>query len=190
MSSLSSNEALAKPCENRAGFTIVELLAVIMIMAILGGIILGIAGYASRRAAEANAQATLQQLRNALEDYRLQYGQYPPIEVDRIRNPSDPQMVYQLAGGGIRTVAETNGVWQVRVVGPQFLWETLHGFNPELDRSTREEDPPKDPYEDPWGNVYVYHRTGRFSYELFSWGENGIQFDISPTDRNRNLTIE
>jgi len=62
---------------SRAGFTLVELMAVIVVMAILGSIVLGIAGYAGRRAAESKAHAELQSIRNAMEEYRLHFGRYP-----------------------------------------------------------------------------------------------------------------
>lgn len=151
----------------RAGFTMVELLAVVVIMALLGGIVMGIASYASRRAAEAEAQATLQRIRNALEEYRLQYGRYPSID------------------GAV--VADA---WD-QTFGGEPLWRILAEFDPDLDREKGlEQNPPRDPFEDPWGAIYVYHSTGRFSYELFSWGANGIQDGVLPTERNRVLTIE
>ena len=66
---------------NRSGFTLVELLAVIMIIAVLGGIVLGIAGYAARRSEDSRARADLQLLRNALEEYRLERGAYPAMDM-------------------------------------------------------------------------------------------------------------
>jgi len=53
------------------------MMVVIMIMAILGSIVFGITGYAGRKAANARAMAGLQQIKNALEKYRLDYGGYP-----------------------------------------------------------------------------------------------------------------
>ncbi len=66
-----------RPARKKAGFTIVELLAVVAVMAILAGIVLGIAGYAARRASDAQARADLEKLRNALEEYRLYAARYP-----------------------------------------------------------------------------------------------------------------
>lgn len=63
---------------NKSGFTLVELLAVTLIMALLAGIVVGLSGYASRRASESQVKAELQLLRNALEEYRLNRGSYPP----------------------------------------------------------------------------------------------------------------
>ena len=63
----------------RKGFTLIEMMVVVMIMAILGTIVLGITGYAGRKAASARAMAQIQQIKNALERYRLDYGGYPTV---------------------------------------------------------------------------------------------------------------
>jgi general secretion pathway protein G len=60
----------------RGGFTLIELMVVIMIMALLGSIVFGITGYASRKAASSRALAQIQQIKNALEGYRLEWGMY------------------------------------------------------------------------------------------------------------------
>jgi len=65
---------------SRAGFTLIELMAVILVMAILGSIIVGVSGYAGRRSAESKARAELQIIRNALEEYRVDRGTYPDQE--------------------------------------------------------------------------------------------------------------
>lgn len=59
------------------GFTMIELLTVVMVMAILAGIVLGISGYASKKADNAKAMSDLQKIRNALDAYQIQYGFYP-----------------------------------------------------------------------------------------------------------------
>ena len=61
----------------RGGVTLVELMVVILLMAILGGIVLGVTGYAGRKGARARAFAEIEQLKNALEKYRLKQGAYP-----------------------------------------------------------------------------------------------------------------
>ncbi len=61
----------------KRGFTILELLAVMAIVAILAG--LGAKGYrlARRQAKEGQAAAEIEILRNALNEYRVEYGRYP-----------------------------------------------------------------------------------------------------------------
>lgn len=60
-----------------AGFTLVELMTVIAIIAILAGLVLGISGYATKKADQSRAMADMEKIKNALEEYRLQYGEYP-----------------------------------------------------------------------------------------------------------------
>jgi general secretion pathway protein G len=61
----------------RHGFTILELLVVMAIIAILAG--LGSKGYSSakRQAKESRAKVEIEKLRNALNEYRVEYGGYP-----------------------------------------------------------------------------------------------------------------
>jgi type II secretion system protein G len=63
----------------RSAFTLVELLSVIAIIGILAGLIIGIAGYASRKADRGKAISEMQKLKNALEEYRVVRGQYPDL---------------------------------------------------------------------------------------------------------------
>ena len=68
---------MSKPRKGRAGFTMVEIMAVILLIFVLAAMVVGISGYVTRKGAEAQARAELQQLRNALEEYRIATGSYP-----------------------------------------------------------------------------------------------------------------
>lgn len=59
------------------GFTLIELLVTIAIIAVLVGIVAGVAGVANRKSKESQARAGLQEVANALEDYRARYAKYP-----------------------------------------------------------------------------------------------------------------
>lgn len=63
--------------ETKRGFTLLELLAVMAIIVLLAG--LGAKGYrlARRQAKEGRAMAELETLRNALNEYRVEFGRYP-----------------------------------------------------------------------------------------------------------------
>lgn len=68
---------MRKMSQRGAGFTLIELLVVITIIAILSAIILNTAGSIQKNAARKRAQAEIQALSNALEQYKIDYGDYP-----------------------------------------------------------------------------------------------------------------
>jgi prepilin-type N-terminal cleavage/methylation domain-containing protein len=86
-----------------AGFTIIELLMVIAIMAIVAGLIVGLAAVSGDSRKINRARTELARLVTLIEAYKSKVGVYPPD------NPSHPHinsLVYEL-GGAIRHDAET-----------------------------------------------------------------------------------
>ena len=62
---------------SRSGFTLVELLVTTAIIGILIGIVFGVSGLAAKKSDNSKALAEMHKIRNALEEYRLQFGSYP-----------------------------------------------------------------------------------------------------------------
>jgi prepilin-type N-terminal cleavage/methylation domain-containing protein len=70
-------EAHLKRQARLRAFTLIELLTVIAIIAILAAITFGVVKGVNERAAVAQAKSELSSLSQALEAYKLQYGDYP-----------------------------------------------------------------------------------------------------------------
>jgi len=68
-----------KMLRGKGAFTMIEVLAVMVIIMLLAGMVLGMAGYARRKATESRALASVQRLCNAISEYQLQYGYLPPV---------------------------------------------------------------------------------------------------------------
>lgn len=62
-----------------SAFTLIELLIVITIIMILAALVVGGATYANRAAAENRARSEIRALELALQEYRLDNGEYPPV---------------------------------------------------------------------------------------------------------------
>jgi|GEM_PF-3117614 len=66
----------------RQGFTLVELLTVIIIVGFLAAMVAGVAPQAMRSVKQSSIRAEIQQLCMALESYKAEYGEYPPDGTD------------------------------------------------------------------------------------------------------------
>lgn len=64
--------------KNRAGFTLVELLTVVIIIGFLAGLVAGTAPAVLRSTKSSAIRSEIQQLSMALEAYKAEYGEYPP----------------------------------------------------------------------------------------------------------------
>jgi prepilin-type N-terminal cleavage/methylation domain-containing protein len=62
------------------GFTLIELMLVILVIGIVGGIIFSGAGYLFEKQSIKTAQAEIEILKIALNEYHRKEGEYPPIE--------------------------------------------------------------------------------------------------------------
>ncbi len=146
-------------------FTLIELLTVISIIGILAAISLGVVRGVRERAALSQAKAELASLAQALEAYKLQYGDYP--QTGPAQNQPDPALAApsDTDGPGILFNALTGkrGPAGALIAGRSFV---------ELSRYTLQ-NPTALPAEgnstlqarnallDPWGNRYLYYyKTG------------------------------
>lgn len=132
----------------RRGFTMVELLAVITIIMILAGLVLGAAAWASRKGDLARCQGRMQLLKNALDEYKLDYGKVPQGSYTLLYTELFSKPLSSGRPGGERKpyISDTNFL----NTSKQFV--------------------------DPWGNYFRYQAPGarnKEAYDLWSFGPNG-----------------
>lgn len=70
-------------------FTLVELLAVIAIIGLLSGLIVGLSGVAVQKQRESRIKGEHGKLLTAIEGYKAELGNYPPDNPDRTTWPDD-----------------------------------------------------------------------------------------------------
>ena len=177
-------------------FTLIELLTVISIIAILSAISLNVVKGVKERSSVGLAKAELAALSQALEMYKLQYGDYPQtgMTADLVAvpptTPSSSNVQYRffntLAGKLGPTLAPiTSGKCFVDLARFS-LFSTEPNDMPTPTGST----PVANAFLDPWGQTYVYYyktvTTGvqpwtSPSYVLFSVGPDGLKADTDIT---------
>jgi prepilin-type N-terminal cleavage/methylation domain-containing protein len=168
----------------RAGFTIVELLTVIAIIAILAAMLLPVLAAAKTHAQKVQARLEIQNLVTAIEKYDSDYGRFPVSStVQNAAGTNDftygwvfqtetvPVQVQTFAGSGnILSNAEViailmdnttlaNGVNTNHVKNPQqtiFLNPKMSGYDPSVDKGQALGGVDVNGvYRDPWGNPYI-----------------------------------
>jgi prepilin-type N-terminal cleavage/methylation domain-containing protein len=198
------------PRRGKAAFTLIELMAVITIIVILAGLVVGGMGFVTERQAKEKAKVQIALLSKALEEYKLDMGTYPAT-ADITKLPTKP--------GGTGTSA--------------ILYNALFydGFEFAKDPSRKDTTPPKaskiyladldptstkqgwvvtqtsgDPktslvINDPWGNQYCYRTalkadgtpnaaTQNPDFDLWSMGKDGASRPATPADKNNNDDIK
>ena len=112
----------------QAGFTLVELLTVIAIIALLAALVLGLAGHAQKTAAKKKATSEISQLDNFIGAYQAQYGQVPPTKAELARALGEAQ----------HPLASLSDPWgnpyeyQASSAKTFFLWSTGGSADPAL----------------------------------------------------------
>lgn len=173
--------------QNFRGFTIIEMIAVMAIIAVLMGIILPIMGVAKKRALAAKAKIMIESIGAAIKMYEMDFGDIPPDD--------------NAAGAGFNQKTESlyrclTIPWTTAIAsiyaGPyiEFKGDVSKGIG-----VTNVDAPDGGLYEivDPWGNEYYYESNddngaggdapyhNRYSFDIYSCGPDE---DVSTTTDN------
>ena len=89
------NPLSTRPLTRRSGFTLIELMVVIAIIALLSALVAGLATRSSEKKVNARAQVLIKQVEMAIDDYKDQLGFLPP---DNTNNVARPPLYYSLRG--------------------------------------------------------------------------------------------
>jgi len=140
------------------GFTLLEILLVVALVAVLSGLVLGVGRYARDRGRTARASAELASLAAALESYRLAFGDYP-------RTDRSPGLLQALLG---RRGPQGDAITARSMIEAGRF--SLRAGDPLLSEASE--------MLDPWGEAYGYAYKSELpwsnpSYVLYSGGPDG-----------------
>jgi prepilin-type N-terminal cleavage/methylation domain-containing protein len=174
------------PRQGRAAFTLIELMAVITIIVILAGLVVGGMAFVSDRQNKEKARVQLALISKALEEYKLDIGVYPPTgNITTATAPkgtknSDEALYETLFYEGYEYTEKSNSgaapdKWTKTEDGVKIAKATKI-YLPELDPTSSKQgwvDPVKSPspppestaVRDPWGNQYCYRSATTASGE-------------------------
>ncbi|MBX3735379.1 MAG: type II secretion system protein GspG [Candidatus Didemnitutus sp.] len=173
-----------------SGFTLLELLAVIAIIAVLTGIVIGVGRRASEAGKVARAKAELAALSAALESYKRQYGDYPQTD-------DNAQLLQALIGKLGPTRLALSPAGRAQLEAAKFTIALTAAPNTPVDPFANASAVLLDPWEQPYR--YVYKTGGTWtnpSFVLYSIGADGLDsptllsggfIDVAPAANADNL---
>ena len=161
--------------EKRLGFTMIEILTVLVIIAILSSLLLAATSGMMEKSNRDSASAEMDIIEQALEDYKERFGDYP--KEGTYAGTSESLLFNALMG----RVSPVGGAISVK---PMLNYAPLNLSAPQqfaLVTNT---------IEDPWGNPYRYQykpsdtNWTSFGYLLYSEGPDGASTDSSTGVKN------
>lgn len=172
-------------------FTLVELLAVVALIAILSAIGFGSYSYAMGKAKESSTQALLKQLEAGLESFRARNGYYPQSG----GAPADFSTVTVTLSNGVVESVNFGGMTLSRGSGSaradRMKTELLESFTKSLDaEALKKHLKASGAVEDAWGESIRYCAPGKFnkaSFDLVSAGPDG-KFGSDKKDSPTEIT--
>ena len=147
-----------------AGFTLIEMLVVITIIVILAGLSLGGFKYVQTKQANSQAEIQIKLLEKAIEEYKLDNGEYPPQDAGTSGSNSLFTLLYY---EGVQEPPVGDAKIYLSQLDPDNNkqgWTQGSGAGVTL--------------VDPWGNEYIY-RTGSDpdavnpDFDIVSYGKDG-----------------
>ncbi|QYY37053.1 prepilin-type N-terminal cleavage/methylation domain-containing protein [Ruficoccus sp. ZRK36] len=134
--------------KRRPAFTLIELLVVMGVILVLAGIVVGVQRGVYHQQAQARAKADLHTIANAMETFKLKYGDYPWIRDD------EGDLFKVLTG---QLVLRRGGANQT---GDYGMYAPVGDVEPLLDETlidTAENAAGETYFVDPWGTEYRYY---------------------------------
>jgi general secretion pathway protein G len=159
--------------KGKSGFTLIELMVVIVIIMVLMGIVIGAAKYAHTKGATSRAQAEIAMIENALENYKSDNGIYPGSTATRSSPPAGTEINNS---GGLYTALTAPKVYMT--------------FRPDQIKVTGGITYIVDPFGSPY-NYYnipgALNQNNSVTFDLWSYGpdgQNGTADDITNWKQN------
>lgn len=180
------------------GFTLIELLMVIAIILILAGITFGISRGVYNAQARTKAKAELATISQAIEQFKLQYGDYPWHDSDTgypetSGEVTSTMLMYALTGRMVMERDPATGDLVVELVDRSLDNEEVKNrpsfIDPTKFSTSGSEDDPE-AFLDPWGNPYRYwykveNTPGKwemFGFHLYSIGGDSKEDETPITE--------
>ena len=162
-----------------AAFTLIEVLAVIAIIIILAGIVIGGMEYAKQRQASEKARVQIALLSKAIEEYKMDMGVYPGTDENTAIAGDVSEQLYQALfkdGYDYTDSSEPPNPWTKATKIYLTQLDPRNNKQGWLPKTTASTPGTSIKIRDPWGNGYLYRKGSNAQnpdFDLWSMGKDG-----------------
>ncbi len=175
----------------RAAFTLIELMAVITIIVILAGLVVGGLGFVTERQAKEKAKVQIALLSKAIEEYKLDMGKYPGSAENTSATGTISAELYDelfYEGYDYSTKDPKPDKWE-KTVSSVLVPKATKIYLPDLDPTSSKQGwvtadtaanakpKPAQKIIDPWNKEYYYRKGSNAvnpDFDLWSAGKDGL----------------
>ncbi len=169
---------------SRSGFTLIELMMVVAIVAVLAGIMIAVISGTRHTANRKRAAVEIGAIALALDRYKVEFGEYPAVSGGSTNPETMAKCLYQAVSGdgsdmidGVTDGASSTGEAGSATDGLVFLDTAIYDRD-KVRRNNRGFVHADYYLQDPWGRPYRYQKAGdgvetqNPTYDLWSWGND------------------
>lgn len=166
----------SNPLRGRAGFTLIELMAVIVIIVILATLVVGGMNVVQNKQAESKTQIQVKLLEKSIEEYKLEMGKYPgtventPASGDKVTKELYQALYYEgyKNSGGTAPEGEASRIYlnDLDPITSKQGWVTT---------TTNSTPPASTTIRDPWDTEFRYRKGTNAQnpdFDIWSCGRN------------------
>lgn len=159
---------------HRRGFTLIEMITVVTIIVILAGITVAGMSFITDKQANAKAKVDIGLLSSAIEQYKLDFGDYPGLDEDTPQSGDVSEELYEALfydGWNYKTnnVGDEIDIY-LNELDPRSSKQTW------LEKTNSNTPPAGLKIVDPWGRPYLYRKGADAQnpdFDLWSTGKDG-----------------
>ena len=173
------------------GFTLIEVLIVISIIAILASLVIGGLGIAQRRARETHTRSEVTMMLDALENYRLDEGEIPGFLLDPDPERNDFHLLFnalmdtpQPKGKGGRSAPYLEKITPKQIV----VRDEITGEYRQVTRKERYINSIPKYIIDPWGQPYIYRCNKGLKRQDWMSNPDGVDlYSLGPNEEDDTI---
>jgi len=177
-----------RPADSRRGFTLIEILIVISIIAVLASMILAGVSIARKNTTIAVCKQNIDSIASAMEQYKLDTGKYPGEKIKDFENGFPALFEALLGEKPPRGGGGPNAPYMKYKEADVQVWDDDEGKYRQATVDERWDQRVEKYLADPWGNPLIYHENKSRARQQYMHNRDGADvYSVGPDKEDQTI---